>query len=81
MTGGRAADADFKGRVDSIAIVTQTVEGEQMFVVRIPVSGEDENLKPGMTGWADLRRQTAHHQDRYSPDIALVKTEFLPLLP
>ncbi len=63
---------DFEGRVDPIAAVTQAVEGEQMFVVRSQLSGENENLKPGMTGCSpDLRRQTAHHQDRNSADGAL----------
>ena len=74
MKVGALRNADFEGRVDSIAPVTQTVEGEQMIVVRSQLSGENENLKPGMTGCGpDLRRQTSHHQDRHSADGTLVK--------
>ena len=45
---------DFEGRVDSIAAVAQTVEGEQMIAVRSRLSGKNENLKPGMKGVARI---------------------------
>ena len=75
-------DDDFEGRVDSIAVVAQPVEGEQVIIVRSQLSGDTANLKPGMTGWARIYAGKR-------PIISLVtrrmyrwiKTEFVPLLP
>ncbi|HVQ65499.1 MAG TPA: hypothetical protein VMT78_13250, partial [Terriglobia bacterium] len=75
-------DADFEGRVDSIAVVAQPVEGDQVIIVRSQLSGDTANLKPGMTGWARIYAGKR-------PIISLVtrrmyrwiKTEFVPLLP
>jgi multidrug resistance efflux pump len=79
---GGLSDADFEGRVDSISVVAQAVEGEQVFIVRSQFAGEDANLKPGMTGWAKIyagKRPIISIVTRRM--YRWVKTEFLPLLP
>jgi len=75
--------ADFEGRVDFIAPVVQTVNGEQMVVVRTqPLANENDILKPDMTGSARI-----YCGDRRIIDIATrrmrnwVRTEFLHMLP
>jgi putative peptide zinc metalloprotease protein len=74
---------DFEGRVDFIAPVVQTVNGQQMVVVRTaPLANENELLKPDMTGVARI-----YAGERRIIDIATrkmrnwVRTEFLHLLP
>jgi hypothetical protein len=41
---------DFKGKIDWIGPVTQTIEGQQMVPMRVKLENPDGLLKPGMTG-------------------------------
>jgi multidrug efflux pump subunit AcrA (membrane-fusion protein) len=75
--------ADFQGRLDFIAPVVETVNGEQMVVVRtLPLANENDVLKPNMKGNALI-----YSGERRIIDIATrrirnwIQTEFLHLLP
>jgi hypothetical protein len=45
---------DFQGRVDFIAPVAQTVNGQQMVAVRTQLENMNNVLKPEMTGYARI---------------------------
>jgi putative peptide zinc metalloprotease protein len=75
--------ADFESRVHFIAAVVQTVNAQQMVVVRTaPIPNDGEALKPDMTGVARI-----YSGERRIIDIATrrmrnwIRTEFLHLLP
>lgn len=74
--------ADFQGRVDFIAPVAQTLNGQQTVVVRSELQNDDLLLKPEMTGVAKI-----YCGDRRIIDLATrrmirwVRTEFWDLLP
>jgi len=76
-------DMDFEGRVDFIAPVAQTVNGQQMVVVRsLQIANESGSLKPDMTGVARIycgQRRIIDLLTRRAQ--RWVKTEFLHLLP
>ncbi len=73
---------DLQGRVDFIAPVAQTVNGQQMVVVRSELENGNALLKPEMTGVAKI-----YSGDRRIVDIASrrlirwIRTEFWDLLP
>jgi putative peptide zinc metalloprotease protein len=73
---------DFQGRVDFIAPVAQTVNGQQTVVVRSELQNDDLLLKPEMTGVAHI-----YCGDRRIIDlitrrvIRWIRTEFWYLLP
>jgi putative peptide zinc metalloprotease protein len=74
---------DFEGRVDFIAPIVETVEGQQMVVVRTqPLANENGLLAPGMTGVARI-----YAGERRIIDLATrrvrkwFRIEFLHLLP
>jgi len=73
---------DLQGRVDFIAPVAQTVNGQQMVVVRSELQNDELLLKPEMTGVAKI-----YCGDRRIVDlmtrrmIRWVRTEFWDLLP
>jgi putative peptide zinc metalloprotease protein len=73
---------DLQGRVDFIAPVAQTVNGQQMVVVRSELQNDEFLLKPEMTGVAKI-----YCGDRRIVDlitrriIRWVRTEFWDLLP
>jgi len=74
--------AEFEGRVDFIAPVAQTLNGQQTVVVRSDLENPDLLLKPEMTGVAKIRCG-----DRRIFDLATrrmvrwIRTEFWDLLP
>jgi multidrug efflux pump subunit AcrA (membrane-fusion protein) len=74
--------ADFQGRVDFIAPVAQTQNGQQTVVVRSELQNDDLLLKPEMTGVAKI-----YCGDRRIIDLATrrlirwIRTEFWDLLP
>ncbi len=82
MTARSLPSTDLQGRVDFIAPVAQTVNGQQMVVVRSEVQNDDLLLKPEMTGVARI-----YCGDRRIIDLATrrvvrwIRTEFLYLLP
>ena len=73
---------DLQGRVDFIAPVATTVNGQQMVVVRSELQNDELLLKPEMTGVAKI-----YCGDRRIVDlmtrrmIRWVRTEFWDLLP
>jgi hypothetical protein len=73
---------NLKGRVDFIAPVAQTVNTQQMVIVRSDLPNEDLTLKPDMTGVAHI-----HCGDRRIIDLMTrrivrwFRTEFWYLLP
>ncbi|HEU0047477.1 MAG TPA: efflux RND transporter periplasmic adaptor subunit, partial [Nitrososphaera sp.] len=73
---------DLQGRVDFIAPVAQTVNGQQMVVVRSELQNDEFLLKPEMTGVAKI-----YCGDRRIVDlmtrrmIRWLRTEFWDLLP
>ena len=73
---------DFQGRVDFIAPVAQSVNGQQMVVVRSELQNDDLVLKPDMTGVAKI-----YCGDRRIVDLITrrfvrwIRTEFWDLLP
>jgi multidrug efflux pump subunit AcrA (membrane-fusion protein) len=76
-------EEDFEGRVDFIAPIVQTVDGEKMVVVRTQIlPNENQSLKPDMTGGARI-----YCGERRIIDIATwrlrswIRTEFLHYLP
>jgi putative peptide zinc metalloprotease protein len=75
-------DQEFKGRVDFIAPVAQTVNGQQVIAVRTQLSNENDVLRPEMTGSARIHAGQRRIIDIFTYRIRRwVKTEFLPLLP
>ena len=74
--------SDFQGRVDFIAPVAQTVNAQQMVVVRSELQNRDLLLKPEMTGVAKI-----YCGDRRIIDLITrrfvrwIRTEFWDLLP
>jgi multidrug efflux pump subunit AcrA (membrane-fusion protein) len=73
---------DLAGRVDFIAPVAQTVNGQQMVVVRSELQNDDLLLKPEMTGVAKIlcgRRRIVEHITRRMT--RWLRTEFWDLLP
>ena len=82
MTARSLPTVDLRGRVDFIAPVAQTVNNQQIVVVRSELQNDDLLLKPEMTGVAHI-----YCGDRRIIDlmtrrmIRWVRTEFLPLLP
>ena len=80
MKVGALPNEDFEGRVDSIAPVTQTVEGQQIIVVKSQLPN-DEKLKPGMSGVARIyagKRSILSIATRRI--VRWLKTEFMPRL-
>ena len=75
--------ANFEGRVDFIAPIVRTVEGQQMVVVRTqPLPNENDDLKPDMTGVARIYAGERRIIDYATRKIRnWVRTEFLHLLP
>ncbi len=76
-------ESDFESRVDFVAPIVQTVNGNPMVVVRTPpLANEDAVLKPDMTGVALI-----YCGERRIIDIATrrmrswIRTEFLHMLP
>jgi multidrug efflux pump subunit AcrA (membrane-fusion protein) len=73
---------NFQGRVDDIAPVVQDADGQRTITVRSELIEKSDNLKPGMTGSAQI-----YAGKRPIISIATrrmrrwIKTEFLPLLP
>ena len=75
-------DVDFQGRVDFIAPVAQTLNAQQIVVVRSDLQNDNLLLKPEMTG-------IAHIYCGYRPIYKLltrrfvrwIRTEFWGLLP
>jgi putative peptide zinc metalloprotease protein len=73
---------DLQGRVDFIAPVAQSVNGQQMVVVRSDLQNDDLLLKPDMTGVAKI-----YCGDRRIADLITrrlvrwIRTEFWDLLP
>ena len=73
---------DFQGRVDLIAPVVQTADGQRTVTIRSALLKNSELLKPDMTG-------VAHIYAGKRPIISIatrrmrrwLKTEFVPLLP
>ena len=73
---------DLQGRVDFIAPVAQTVNGQQMVVVRSELENADLLLKPDMTGVAKIYCGERRIIDLISRRIIRwVRTEFWDLLP
>jgi len=73
---------DFQGRVDFIAPVAQTVNTQQMVVVRSELQNSEMLLKPEMTGVARIycgERRIVELMTRRM--VRWVKTEFWPLIP
>ncbi len=73
---------NIQGRVDFIAPVAQTVNGQQMVVVRSEVPNDDQLLKPDMTGVARIfcgERRLVDLASRRM--IRWIRTEFWGLLP
>jgi len=76
------ADQDFEGRVDFIAPVAQTVNGQQMITVRTQLSNENGSLRPEMTGVARIYCGKRRVIDLVTRRVRKwVKTEFANLLP
>jgi len=73
---------DLRGRVDFIAPVAQTVNGQQTVAVRSEIQNDDLVLKPEMTGVARI-----YCGDRRIIDILTrrliqwIRTDFVSLLP
>jgi hypothetical protein len=75
-------DRPLEGRVDLIASIAQTVNGQQMFVVRSEVKNENNLLKPEMMGYARIYAGERRVIDLMTRRvIKWVKTDFLHLLP
>jgi hypothetical protein len=73
---------DYQGRVDFIAPIAQTVNAQQMIVVRSELQNDDLLLKPEMTGVAKIycgdRRIIDLMTRRF---VRWIRTEFWDLLP
>jgi len=82
MTARSLPSLDLRGRVDFIAPVAQTVNGQQMVAVRSEIENDDTLLKPEMTGVARI-----YCGDRRIIDlitrrlIRWFRTDFVSLLP
>ncbi len=73
---------DVQGRVDFIAPVAQTINGQQMVVVRSEIPNEQMTLKPDMTGVAKIFAGDRRIIDLFSRRfIRWIRTEFWDLLP
>ena len=73
---------DLQGRVDFIAPVAQTVNGQQMVVVRSELQNDEFLLKPEMTGVAKIYCGDRRIVDLFTRRvIRWVRTEFWDLLP
>jgi multidrug efflux pump subunit AcrA (membrane-fusion protein) len=73
---------DLEGRVDFIAPVAQTVNGQQMIVVRSELKNDDSLLKPEMTGVAYIYCGERRIVDLMTRRLVRwIRTEFWPLLP
>ncbi|PYS55467.1 MAG: hypothetical protein DMG13_03945 [Acidobacteria bacterium] len=73
---------DLQGRVDFIAPVAQTVNGQQMVVVRSELQNDELLLKPEMTGVAKIYCGDRRIIDLFTRRIIRwVRTEFWDLLP
>lgn len=73
---------DLQGRVDFIAPIAQTVNGQQMVVVRSELQNNDLLLKPEMTGVARIYCGDHRIFDLLTRRLKRwVRTEFLHLLP
>jgi hypothetical protein len=73
---------DFQGRVDFIAPVAQTVNNQQMIIVRSELQNDDLLLKPEMTGVAQIYCGERRIFDVMTRRLVRwVRTEFWPLLP
>jgi len=74
--------ADLHGRVDFIAPVAQTVNAQQMVVVRSEIPNNDMTLKPDMTGVAKIYCGDRRIVDLMSRRLVRwIRTEFWDLLP
>jgi len=82
MTARSLPTLNLRGRVDFIAPVAQTVNGQQMVAVRSEIQNDDLLLKPEMTGVARI-----YCGDRRIIDILTrrlirwIRTDFVSLLP
>jgi multidrug efflux pump subunit AcrA (membrane-fusion protein) len=75
-------DEEFQGRVDFIAPIAQTVNGQQMVVVRTQLSNANNLLKPEISGVARIYCGKRRVIDLLTRRMRRwVKTEFLNLLP
>ncbi len=73
---------DLEGRVDFIAPVAQSVNGQQMVVVRSELQNDDLLLKPDMTGVAKIYCGDRRILDLMTRRmIRWIRTEFWDLLP
>ena len=75
-------DKDFEGRVEVIAPVVQTINGQQMIMVRTRLLNEDGVLKPDMTGVARIycgQRRIIDIMTRRM--VRWIKIDFMHLLP
>jgi putative peptide zinc metalloprotease protein len=82
LTFNSFPNADFQGRVDSIAPVAATVENQQMVRVLTQLGNEDGKLKPDMTGYARIYCGQRRIIDLLTYRLRRwVSTEFAYLLP
>jgi len=76
------SDQELAGRVDFIAPVAQTLNGQQVVAVRTQLSNEGNVLKPEMTGSALIYGGRKPVIDLVTRRVRKwIKTEFRPLLP
>jgi putative peptide zinc metalloprotease protein len=76
------SNEDFQGRVDTIAVVAQTENAQQMVKVRARLSNENDSLRPETTGVARIYVGQRRIIDIMTWRIRTwIRTEFLPLLP
>jgi hypothetical protein len=73
---------DLQGRVDFIAPVAQTVNGQQMVVVRSELPNDEMLLKPDMTGFAHIHCGSRRIVDVMTRRlVGWIRTEFWYILP